>query len=56
MQNILCQQTPVNHTFAPIIVNVWNSLPEIVISADTTDTFKRRLDKFWQHQDILYDY
>jgi len=32
-------------------------LPEIVISADTTDTFKRRLDKFWQHQEwILYDY
>jgi len=38
---------------APRIVNVWNSLPEIVISAATTDTFKRRLDKFWQHQDIL---
>ena len=34
----------------------WYSLPEIVISAATTDTFKRRLDKFWQHQDILYDY
>jgi len=34
---------------------VWNSFPEIVISADTTDTFKRRLDKFWQHQDMLYD-
>ena len=31
-------------------------MPEIVISADKTDTFKRRLDKFWQHQDILYDY
>jgi len=31
-------------------------LPEIVISLDTTNTFKRRLDKFWQHQDILYDY
>ena len=43
-------------SFAPRIVNVWNSLPEIVISADTTDTFKRRPDKFWQHQDILYDY
>ena len=41
-------------SFAPrIIVNVWNSL---VISAATTITFKRRLDKFWQHQDILYDY
>ena len=43
-------------SFAPKIVNVWNSLPEIVISADTTDTFKRRLDIFWQHQHILYDY
>jgi len=38
-------------SFASRIVNVWNSLPEIVISADTTDIFKRRLDKFWQHQD-----
>ena len=44
--------------FAHRIVNVGlrNSLPEIVISADTTDTFKRTLYKFWQHQDILYDY
>ena len=43
-------------SFAPRIVNVWNSLSETVTSADTTDTFKRRLNKFWQHQDILYDY
>ena len=43
-------------SFAPRIVNVWNSLLEIVISADhTTGTFKRRPDEFWQHQDILYD-
>ena len=28
-------------SFAPRIVNAWNSLPEIVISAHTTDTFKR---------------
>jgi len=27
-----------------------------IISADTTDTFKKRLDKFWQHQEELYDY
>jgi len=40
-------------SFAPRILTVWNRLPEIVISADTTDTFKRRLDKFWQHQDIM---
>jgi len=40
--------------FAPRIVNIWNNLSETVISADTTDTFKRRLDKFWKHQE--YDY
>jgi len=40
-------------SFAPKIVNVCNSLPEIVISA--ADAFTRQ-DKFWQHQDILYDY
>ena len=40
-------------SFAPRIVNAWYSLPEIVISGDTTDTFKRRLGKFCQHQDIL---
>ena len=43
-------------SFSPRIANVWNSLTEIVISADTTDTFKNRLDKFWHHHDILYDY
>jgi len=26
-------------------------LPDVCQAADTTDTFKRRLDKFWQHQD-----
>ena len=33
-------------------------MPEIVISADTTDIFKRVLhvDKFWEHQDLLYNY
>ena len=40
----------------PLLSFILQGIPEIVISADTPDTFKRRLDKFWQHQDILYDY
>jgi len=32
-------------SFAPTIVNIWNSLSEIVISVDKNDTFKRRLNK-----------
>ena len=29
-------------SLAPRIVNVWNSLPEIVISADTTEDFQKK--------------
>ena len=38
------------------MVNIWNSLPNWVVSAYTTDTFKARLDKFWHSQDIVYDF
>jgi len=27
-----------------------------VVSANTTDTFKARLDKLWYNQDIVYDF
>jgi len=38
------------------VVNIWNSLPNWVVSANTTDTFKARLDKFWHNQDVVYDF
>ena len=31
-------------------------LPNYVISADTINVFKNRLDKFWQNQDIIFDF
>jgi len=27
-----------------------------VVSANTTNTFKTRLDKFWHNQDIIYNF
>ena len=39
-----------------LIINAWNSLPECVISASTTDSFKYKPDKFWSNQDIIFDY
>jgi len=38
------------------IVNVWNSLPNKVVEADTVDTFKRRLVKFCAGQNVILDY
>jgi len=26
------------------------------VSANTTNTFKARLDKFWHNQDVVYDF
>jgi len=44
-----------NTVFSVRVVNMWNSLPNWVVSANTADTFKARLDKFWHNQDIVYD-
>jgi len=38
---------------------IWNwsgSLLENVVSANTVNTFKNRLDKFWSDQELMYDY
>ena len=37
--------------FSNRVVNKWNSLPNWVVPAITTNTFKARLDKFWRNQD-----
>ena len=30
--------------------------PYYIVVSDTTNQFKNRLDKFWQNQDMIYDY
>jgi len=42
--------------FCTRMINTWNSLPESVISASTTDSFKNKLDKFWSNQYLIYNY
>ena len=44
------------YSFTERIVNTWNSLPDSVISASNIDPFKNELDKFWNYQDIVYNY
>ena len=38
------------------MVDLWNSLPDSVISAETVFCFEMRLDNYWKDQDILYEY
>ncbi|MFZ2538278.1 MAG: hypothetical protein WAX04_05210 [Oscillospiraceae bacterium] len=43
-------------TFTNRIVDVWNGLPEEVVSANNVNIFKNRLDKFWINQELLYNW
>ena len=42
--------------FTNRVVDYWNSLPNCVVTASNTKTFKTRLDQYWQHRDIIYDF
>ena len=44
------------YNFTNRIIPIWNSLSNHVVSAETVNTFKNRLDKFWLDQEVLYNY
>jgi len=44
------------YCFSNKVVNTWNSLSKYVVSANTANTFKTRVDNFWQSQDIVHDF
>ena len=43
-------------SFCPRVVNVWNSLPDHVVNVATVNMFKAHLDKFWEHQQVVFDF
>jgi len=42
--------------FTNRVILICNSMSDHVVSAETVNTFKNRLDRFWSNQDVLYDY
>jgi len=38
--------------FTSRIISGWNTLPDTVVSANTIDTVKARLDTFWSDQEV----
>ena len=43
-------------SFSNRIIPLWNSLPDNIVSSPTLNTFKARLDKFWENQDVRYNW
>jgi len=43
------------HFFSNRITTVWKSLPNIMVTVQSTNIFKNRLDRFWANQQIKFD-
>jgi len=43
-----------NYYFTNRALNIWISLLNHVVLSAAGNTFKSRLDKFWQHKNIIY--
>jgi len=44
------------YSFTARTINTWNSLPNKIVDAESVNTFKTRLDKYWRNQPLLYDF
>jgi len=53
LQKSLCQYNIRKYSFSSRVVNMWNTLPNDVVEADSVNTFKNRLDKYWFNQDVF---
>ena len=56
LQKFMCHYDIRKYSFCARVVNIWNSLPNEVVEADTVNAFKYRLDKHWSNQDVLFDF
>ena len=44
------------YSFCNRVTSVWNSLPDSVVCADSWNSFKNNLDRFWSQEDVVFDY
>ncbi len=42
--------------FAERMINKWNSLPSTIVEAPSVLAFERRLDNYWKHQEVKFNY
>jgi len=55
----VCHYNIRRYSFCARVVNIWNSLPNEVVEADTVNAVKYRLDKHRSNhcnQDVLFDF
>ena len=43
-------------SFSNRVRTLWNSLPDIVVKSESVNSFKGRLDKFWNDQEVKFNW
>ena len=43
------------HFFSNRVIDIWNSLPDEVVTAPSINSFKMTLDKFWKNDASKYE-
>jgi len=44
------------YSFSYRVIHIWNSLPNNVIESNTIDSFKNRLDRYWNNENVKFDW
>ena len=45
-----------NRQFISTYSILWNSLPNSAVDANSVNALKARLDKFWLHQEVMFNF
>ena len=50
-----CRLDVRKYSFRLRVTSQWNNLPDSVVNADSMNSFKNRLDKFWNDSEVMYN-
>jgi len=50
-----CRYDIRKYSFCYRVVNVWKSLLDYMVEADSVNSFKSRLDKYWANQEFVFN-
>ena len=51
-----CKYDLRKYSFSSRVVHLWNSLPDGVVDAESVNSFKNALDKYWANVEVFYNY